>query len=293
MENRVEQLYQAFIFELTKAMALPQTKYNRGVVSAIFGKATFRFSEIIMGFDQQIEKNDLMAATHWLLQYFASDHRAFGTEIIPKEGPLILASNHPASFDAIAIAAHLPRSDFRVIIGEIPPYHYLPHISQHAIFSPPAINTFGRMQTVRRAIRHLKQGGALLIFPRGSIEPDPSFMPNPDKEFHQWSRSLEIFIRNVPETQVLVTMVSGVISPKIFHHPFTWFRRSQPDRQRLAFIYQMIRQAWSGKELFGLRPRVTFGELLVNDNQRVGLAEIEQAAKRTLAKHLSLIQSSF
>jgi hypothetical protein len=41
----------------------------------------------------------------------------------------------------------------------------------------------------------------------------------------------------------------------------------------------------SGRELFGLRPQVTFGELLLGE---VTLAKIEDAARRTLAKHLNL-----
>jgi hypothetical protein len=53
-------------------------------------------------------------------------------------------------------------------------------------------------------------------------------------------------------------------------------------------MYQIIRQALSGKELFGLQPRVTFGELLSSINHKTTLAEIEQAAKRTMARHLLL-----
>lgn len=52
-------------------------------------------------------------------------------------------------------------------------------------------------------------------------------------------------------------------------------------------MYQIIRQAMSGKELFGLRPRVTFGELLTGHHETT-LTEIEEAAKRTLTKHAAL-----
>jgi hypothetical protein len=163
----------------------------------------------------------------------------------------------------------------------------LPHLSRHAIFSPPVKNTFGRMGAVRNAIQHLKDGGALLIFPRGGIEPDPAFMPNSDAEFDKWSRSLDIFLQRVPQTRVLVTIVSGVVAADSMQHPITWFRKTRPDRQRLAFIYQMIRQILSGKELFGLTPRVTFGEVLSSANHQNILSEIEQSARRTLNRHLS------
>lgn len=257
------------------------------MIRFIFGKATWRFSEMVLELDCQIEQNGSAAGARWLLTHFVAGHEANGVENIPKEGPLIIVSNHPASYDGIVISAYINRPGYKIIIGEIPPYQYLPHLSQHAIFSPPAKNTFGRMTTVRSAIQHLKDGGALLIFPRGGIEPDPAFMPNPDAEFDRWSRSLEIFLQRVPPTRVLVTIVSGVIAPASMRHPITWLRRARPDRQRLAFIYQMIRQILSGKELFGLTPRVTFGEVLSSADHQNVLSEIEQSARRTLNKHLA------
>jgi hypothetical protein len=142
------------------------------------------------------------------------------------------------------------------------------------------------MQVIRESIRHLKNGGALLIFPRGSIEADPAFMPDPDGEFHLWSRSLEIFLQRVPNLQILITIASGVISPVAMRHPITWFRKGRPDRQRLAFLYQLIRQFLSGKQLFDLAPRVTFGDCIVGNHEHM-LVEIEQAACRTLAKHMA------
>ena len=288
MDNRLPPLNSSLIFEIVRAMNLPQNKLTQEIIHLIFGRAIFRFSKLALELDHQVEQHGSMIGARWLLPHFVSGHETSGTELIPKEGPLIIASNHPASYDGLVVAAHISRSDFKIIIGEIPPYRHLPNISRHVIFSPQVKNTFGRMQTVRNAIRHLKDGRALLIFPRGNIEPDPAFMPNPDAEFHLWSRSLEIFLRSVPQTRVLVTAVSGVISRQAFCHPITWFRQSRPDRQRLAFMYQIICQALSGKELFGLQARVTFGELLISASHETTLAEIEQAAARTMAKHLLL-----
>ncbi len=284
-------LNNSVLSEIRRAMALPASGVSQTLLRMVFGKATLRFSKLVLGLDHEIQLHGTMEGARWLLKYFVAGHEACGTELIPSKGPLIIASNHPASYDGMAISAYIPRPDYKIIIGEIPPYDYLPHLRQHAIFSPPVKNTIGRMGTVRNAIRHLKNGGALLIFPRGGIEPDPAFMPAPDAEFHQWSRSLEIFIRNVPDTRVLVTTVSGVISKRLFDHPITWFRRSRPDKQRLAFIYQIIRQALSGRELFGLTPCVTFGELLTGTSQTNILTEIEISARRTLLKHLTTYYS--
>lgn len=291
MENTLALLNASIIYEIVRALGLPQNRLTQGMIQLAFGRATLRFSELALGMDREIGHNGPAAGVRWLLRHFVRSHEARGVALIPRDGPLLIASNHPASYDGLVIAAHVPRSDLKIIIGEVAPYQYLPNISKNAIFSPPVKNTFGRMKTVRNAIRHLQQGGALLIFPRGNIEPDPAFMPEPDAEYGQWSPSLEIFLRSVPQTRVLVTAVSGVISPRAFHHPITWFRKSRADRQRLAFIYQTICQVLSQKDLFGLQARVTFGELLTPTNHGNILAEIEQAAKRTLATHLCRVSS--
>jgi hypothetical protein len=284
-----EYLQESLLFELARAMVLPQTPSIRSLVRMLFGRAALSVSQMALRIDHIVGQNGTAAGARSLLPNFVAGYSACGEEVIPGEGPLLIVSNHPASYDGVVISAFVNRPDFKIMIGEIPPYRYLPHISRHAIFSPPVKNTYGRMQTIRNAIQHLKDGGALLIFPRGGIEPDPAFMPDPDGEFHRWSRSLEIFLRRVPETRVLVTIVSGVIAPDAMRHPITWFRTQRPDRQRLAFMYQIIRQMLSGRELFCLTPRVTFGEILSSADSDCILPEIEGSARRTLMRHQSFV----
>lgn len=267
-------------------MALPPTNITQAIIRLIFGRAAQRLSDMALGFDREVAHHGFAAGARWLLPHFVSAHTARGKERIPNEGPLLIVSNHPASYDGILISAYVNRPDYKIIIGEIPPYKFLPHVSRHAIFSPSVKNAFGQMQTVRNAIRHLQGGGALLIFPRGAIEPDPAFMPDPAAEFGKWSRSLEIFLERVPQTRVLVTIVSGVIARSALRHPMTWFRKSRPDRQRLAFMLQIIHQILQERELYGLTPRVTFGELLSSVKRQHVLSEIERSARRVLAQHL-------
>lgn len=284
--SRLQALNQALLREITRALAWPPTWPTQVLGGLLFGRATRRFSEVVLGLDREVGQHGTAAGARWLLPHFVASHAARGVGNIPREGPLLIVSNHPASYDGMVITAHVERPDFKIIIGEIPPYRYLPNISRHAIFSPPVKNTFGRMQTVRNAIQHLKAGGALLIFPRGGIEPDPAFMSDADAEFHRWSRSLEIFLQRVPQTRVLVTMVSGVIARAAMRHPITWFRQARPDRQRLAFIFQILQQIVRGRELFGLTPRVTFGEVLSSVNHQSVLSEVEHAARRVLQRHM-------
>jgi hypothetical protein len=288
--EEIHVLTETLIYELVKAFALPVTEPSKKLSRWIFGKAACATAQVGIGLDCAVAEGGLPAGARWLLPRFVKSHSACGVENIPVRGPVVIASNHPASIDSIVISAHVNRPDYKVIIGDIPFFEHLPHVSQHAIFAPDQRETAGRMQVVRDSIRHLRKGGALLIFPRGSIEPDPAFMPHPDAEFGHWSRSLEIFMQRVPGLQVLITIASGVISPAAMHHPITWLRTKRPDRQRLAFLYQLARQMLSGREIFGLTPRLTFGEILSGENHEHVLAEIEQAARRTLSQHMKGVQ---
>jgi len=286
----IRTLTETLIYELTKALALPKTEWTAKLVRLIFGKAAHAAAEVGIGLDRAVAEGGISAGARWVLPRFVKSYEACGIENIPVHGPLVIASNHPASVDSLVISANVNRPDYKVIVGDIPFFEHLPSVSTHAIYAPGPENMIGRMQVVREVIRHLKNDGAILIFARGGIEPDPACMPHPDVEFHHWSRSLEIFLKQVPQTQVLITMVSGVIAKSSIRHPITWLRKASPDRQRLAFLYQLARQMLSGKELFGLTPRVTFGEIIAGRNHEHMLVEIEQAARRTLNQHMAWAQ---
>jgi len=285
--DEIHALTETLIYELVKAFALPRSALSKKLIRLTFGKAARATAKVGIGLDCAVAESGLPAGARWLLPRFVKSHSACGVENIPASGPLVIASNHPASIDSIVISAHVNRPDYKVIIGDIPFFEHLPHVSQHSIFAPDPNNAAGRMQVMRESIRHLRNGGALLIFPRGSIEPDPAWMPHPDAEFDHWSRSLEIFMQRVPQLQILITIASGVISKSAMRHPLTWFRRNRPDRQRLAFLYQLARQMLSGKEIFGLTPRVTFGEMVAGENHEHMLAEIEQSARHVLLQHMA------
>ena len=114
-------------------------------------------------------------------------------------------------------------------------------------------------------------------------------MPSADAEFGLWSRSLEIFLKRVPRTRILVTIVSGVIAQSAFRHPITRLRKSIPDRQRLAFMFQMLRQMLAGNEIFGLTPRVSFGDLIslpTGGRAENALQSITESARRLLQSHM-------
>jgi hypothetical protein len=273
--------------EIVRALNVPIDSWLARRLESIVQPATRRFSEIFSEVDAVVEHEGLPGGARHLLKRLGANYEARGVSNIPQSGPVIIASNHPGTVDSVALAASSQRQDLKVIAGPILFLQNLPNLSQHIIFTTDA-NIQGRMITVRESIRHLRDGGALLIFAHGTIDPDPAFMPTAQQELNGWSRSLEIFLSRVPEAQVVVSIVSGVLDPSCMRHPLTWLRRGRVDRQRIAEMLQIIRQLLGRK--MDINPRVSFAESL--DMEHIGNRDstmdvISQGAKELLQSHMA------
>ena len=273
--------------EVLRAMGLNPEGWAGRQLQPPLSRATRRFSEIIAQADCIIADEGMAAAARFVLLSLVREIRSRGLHNVPQKGPLVIASNHPGSVDSIAIGACAGRDDLKIIASAIPFLENLSHIREHLIFLPRQ-GIQARMLAVREGVRHLTAGGALLLFARGSIDPDPSFMPEADQELSGWSRSLAIFRQRVPQTRVVTSIVSHVIDPAYMKHPLTWLQRTRPDRQRLAMMIQVIQQML-GKKL-DLVPHVSFGEAIdwsAGENAGDPLQVVVWAARRLLKSHLA------
>ncbi len=166
----------------------------------------------------------------------------------------------------------------------------------HFIFSTE--NAQIRMLALRSALRHLQNGGAVLLFATGLVDPDPSFLPGAEQALLRWSGSLDVFLHKVPETQVLVSIVSGVLAPQCMRHPLVWLKKMEDwQHQRVAEYVQIMQQLAFGRK-FGLVPRVTFGKPIPEEalgdgsGSPGGRGATIDYAQQILATHLAWIQSS-
>jgi 1-acyl-sn-glycerol-3-phosphate acyltransferase len=273
--------------EVILAMGLSTDGWIAQSLQPILARATWRFCEIFAKADSIISQQGLRAGALWVLQNLTAGLKTRGESNVPRTGPVIIASNHPGTVDSVTLAASAGREDMRIIASAVPFLQNLPNVGQHLIFLPRQ-NIQARMVVVRQAIKHLREGGALLLFARGSIDPDPAFMRDADVELTAWSRSLEVFLRSAPQTQVVTSIVSHVLHRAYMHHPATWLRRQRRDRQRLAMMLQVIQQML-GKKL-DVVPRVSFGEPVRPDafsSNETGLATIVESATSLLRSHLA------
>ena len=181
-----------------------------------------------------------------------------GNEQIPREGPLLIAANHPGTFDSMAIASIIPRQDLRIIVGLNPVFYHLPNVRKNFIYSTR--DSGGRMETIRSAIRHLNSGGAILNFPSGQLDPDPMHFPEAAKAaLSRWSASSELFLRKIPEARFVAAINSGFVDPVYLRNPITRIRPTVETRQRLAEVFQII-QHIVFKRRISCEPRILFGQ---------------------------------
>ena len=194
----------------------------------------------------------------------------------------------------MAIGSLVPREDLKVIATGTRLYTVMPNLRPNVFFvnnKKPEEN----MVTLRNAIGHLWQGGILLQFGSGRVEPDPATDPVGDEVFAKWSPSLEIMLRRAPETAVVPTITSGVLLERFRDSLLTRLRKNDVDRRRLGEFIQIIQQLVFPKSVKG-RAMISFGEPFhladlgaVSTGRRIMPAVIARV-KDTLAEHLRWLQ---
>src|SRR5215210_893125 len=247
--ERIEALTRMCVDQLLEAFGLSSRRSPLHLLSRVPAK---RLARQIATYDEIVGESGLAAGGAWGLERMARRVEVEGRENVPSEGPLLLAANHPGLADSLALFATVPRRDLRVVAAEKPFLKALPNTSRYLISVAEA--SPGRFGVVRSAVRHLRDGGAVLTFPGGDIEPDPAVLPGATEALERWSGSLDLFARLVPDLTVVPAIVSGVLSPTALHNPLILVRRRARDREWLAGTLQMLTPV-----LRNVTTRVAFG----------------------------------
>lgn len=242
--------------EVLRALGIAPNTRLAQLVRVIIWPAVRRMAHICMRFDEKVEEVGLFGAARWMLPNFITKIDVTGGQELPNAGPLLIASNHPGIADSLALTANVPRPDLKIVASAMPFLRNLPHTCKHLIFATS--NTHERMATLRSAIRHLRDGGAVLIFPSGRVDPDPAFLPGAMAALSSWSSSIGLLAKSVPKTNVVTAIVSGVLSPRSIRNPLTRLRKEALDRQKLAEVLQVVRQMLIPIRL-SVATRVAFG----------------------------------
>ncbi len=250
--ERVEVLTRVCTEELLDAFGLGGLERGRRPLELLSRVPARRLARQVATYDEIVGESGLAAGGAWAVGRMARRLEVEGRENVPPEGPLLLVANHPGLADALALFATVPRRDLRVVAAERPFLEALPNTARHLI--PVSEASPRRSGAVRTATRHLREGGAILTFPGGEIEPDPAILPGAVEALGRWSGSLDLFARLVPDLAVVPAVVSGVLSPTALRNPLTFVRRQPRDRQWLAASIQMVTPA-----LRNVATRIAFG----------------------------------
>jgi hypothetical protein len=263
LKRKTQTLANDLVYELNKSLGFKKGGLSHSILKPLVWNPMVRFSELATNFEHHVTQHGFQKASAWFISHFVDRVDVLGDENIPKEGPLIVAANHPGAYDSLVITSHIPRDDVKIISSDIPFIKKLPITSNHMIFT--TLDPSDRMSAARKAIRHLKEGGSLLLFARSTMDPDPAFMPGAEEELNHWTSSLGLFLRNVPQTKVAISMISGVLSPKYLNHPATSFRYGRVNKQRLSEFFQVMHQLMAPGKLM-VSPDLSFGpEITLND----------------------------
>jgi hypothetical protein len=254
-----------------------------------------RFARLMAGADACVAQSGMTAGAAWLLSQLVQGAEVRGADAIPANGPVVIASNHPGAYDSVAIIAHLPaRGDLAVLASDIPFLRRLPSISTNLIFVSP--NPHERMGTVRAMIGHLQAGGALMTFGSGLVDPDPDLLPGAAEALETWYESLALVLRRVPETRLVLTIVSGVVAPAYMRSPLTRLASAGWERRKLAEFLQISMQLLTTRKP-ALTPRVSFGkpiaaaDLAARTGEPITMQPIVERAKALLEAHMAALAS--
>ena len=282
---RIAALTQINIHDFLASFGLENLRFGRTALETLCWLPARRFARQMAAFDHKVSMLGLGEASRSLLPGYTRRLERRGQENIPAAGPLLVLSNHPGMSDTLVLFASLPRLDLRAIAAERPFLKNLAAVSQRLIFVSD--DPGQRMGVVRAGVAHLRQGGALLTFPAGEIEPDPACLPGALESLESWSESITIFARLVPELVIITAIISGVLWSRAMRHPLTRLRRAQPDRERLGAALQVLAQMLL-PSYRPVAPRVTYGAPLrladypARGNPEVLLQAIQGQARQSI-----------
>ena len=285
MDTRIETLTDTLLDEIVNAAGLRKTLAARRTFGLLFRRAADRLSAIGLAADRMIRTDGFPAACRWMMSHWVGNVTTRGAENIPPEGPLLVVSNHVGAYDILVAPSQLNRPDLKIISSDIKYLKNLPHACEHLIFLTD--EPHDRMAATRAGIRQLKEGGSLLLFGSGRIDPDPALSAEAEKHLENWSPSIDLFLRMAPQAKVVLSIASGFLTSRWMNHPLTRLRRVDWEKRRIAEFGQVLQQLFFPGTIYvspsvSFAPPITAEELGENPRQKL----IEQA-KHLLTDHLS------
>jgi len=236
---RISRLASINLDDLFQSFKIDHLRYGRGLLRLLFTIPARRFARMVLGYDRRVGEQGLAQGAAWILRRMNTSLEVIGAGNVPASGPVLLLGNHPGLTDTMALFSAIPRPDVRAIAAERPFLMELPHTSRQMIYVDEQ-DSGQRMGVLRSAVRHLREGGTLVTFPGGAIDPDPALVPGAIDRLERWSPSVALIASQVPDTIIVPVMVSGVISARALRNPLVKLYKEKADREWAAATLQLL-----------------------------------------------------
>lgn len=205
--------------------------------------------------DDDVPAHGLPGAARRALEGFRIALRSSGTL---GSGPRLVLANHPGAYDALALMSALGRRDLRILAADRGFLRALPRLSEHLCFVGEGAGA--RAAALKRAVSHLRAGGAVLHFPAGCIEPDADFEPDRGRLLRPWQPGVTTLARACLRQggQVAVAGVRGVHSPRAKR----WFVNRLAEQRGITTISPLLQIVGGLRDVVA---RVHCAELLLEN----------------------------
>ncbi len=216
-----------------------------------FGERARRVARDFADFDLDVQDGGVALASRALMVRYGAQVEVEGAEHIPAFGPTLFVANHPGLMDCLAIYATAGRPEARALARPQPLLLLLASLAPNLLFLPD--DGPGRGGALRSVLSSLRSGRALVLFPAGSLEPEPRLIEGAADPLGPWSSGLGTLVRraardNVP-LRVVPTAISGVLSSETWQRfrPLIGLRRTPRGRADLAAFLQLAfpRLGWT------------------------------------------------
>ena len=275
--------------DVLTTLNVKRVKALRYLITLLGSKTSHWLADLLNRWDRQIERSSFLETARDALHLFTSGFELFSIEEIPQIGPLLAVANHPGMYDSIGAIVTVGREDVRVVAARREFFRVLPNINRHLLIIETDASL--RLEAVRHIIQALKDGQAVIVFPSGKLEPEPSMMPGAAASLEQWSASVGIFLSKVPETCLLPILISQTLSPKAWHSWPARLPKAQKRRHQAAMGWQFVKQRVSKDPAWKLPLRIDTGRIKTASELDLSLdpKKLAQAVQEEMQHLLSSI----
>lgn len=238
--DAIPNLTELVIREVFINFGLKQTGPVANLLSSIMYRPAREFAKVLSSIDHDASTSGLHGAASNVLHHFVTRLEIRGWES-PKEGPLLVVSNHPGGTDPFVLASAIDRRDLHFLSQEHIVFDTLPNLKRFLVCT--AEDRSDGHLAIRRIMSLLKKQQTVLIYPGGELELDPSIFQGTNELLRDWSQSVALILSRMPDVIVQPVVLRGTISMKAWKSWLTRIGKEVTTRLQIAMITQIaIRQ---------------------------------------------------